>query len=71
MDEFIKSRTGRVILSIVWGLGLAALLRGVCTGPDCVVVQGPDPSEIRNKIFKYKDRCISFKPVYASCNGKN
>lgn len=70
MEEFIKTKTGRVLISIVWGLGLAALLFGVCTGPNCVIVQGPDPSDIRNKIFHHDNGCIRMEPVYVTCNGK-
>lgn len=64
----MKSKTGRILISIVWGLGLAALLRQTCRGPHCIVVQGPDPSEIRDKVFRYKDKCVTFNPIHAKCN---
>ena len=67
MDEFLKSPTGRVLISIIWGLGLAALLRGVCQGQDCVVVEGPDPSDISSKVFRYDSRCVKFQPYYVDC----
>jgi hypothetical protein len=67
MDEFFKSYTGRVLVSIIWGLGLAALFRKVCDGTDCMIVEGPDPSDISRKVFRYDGRCIKFQPYYVDC----
>lgn len=67
MDSFMKSKSGRILISIVWGLGLAAILRQTCSGPKCLIVQGPDPSDVRNKVYRYKDKCVTFHPVHSEC----
>ena len=32
INNFLNSKNGRILISIVWGLGLAALFRKVCKG---------------------------------------
>ena len=66
--DFFTSPSGRIIISIIWGLGIAALFRKICQGPDCVVIQGPDPNIIREKTFKIGDKkCVQFTPYYVDC----
>ena len=65
--DFFTSRTGRIILSIIWGLGLAALFRKVCKGRGCIVIKGPHPSKIRGKIFEFNKKCYRYTPYSTTC----
>jgi hypothetical protein len=38
---FKDERTNTIILSIIWGLGIAALFRKVCDDNKCIVVKAP------------------------------
>ena len=73
MDEFLKSHTGKILISIIWGLGIAALFRNVCKGTDCIVIKGPNPNEIKQNIYKIpindkgQYKCVRFIPYYSSC----
>ena len=71
IDDFIGSRKGRIILSIIWGLGLAALFRKVCKGRNCIVLRAPDTSDIKGKIYRFEDKCYKFNPKITSCKNKN
>lgn len=73
MDQFFKTKTGKILISIIWGLGIAALFRSVCTGPDCILIRGPNPNQIKNQHFKIPTnsngqyKCVRFVPYYSAC----
>ena len=67
LKRILHSDVGKVILSAIWGFGLAALFRRACVGRKCIIYQGPDPSKIQNKVFKYSDKCYKYTPQAAKC----
>ena len=74
MNRLIKSmnsETGRIIISIIWGLGLAALFRKVCVGRNCIVIKGPNSKEIKKRIYKYNDKCYKYTPYATKCGKKS
>jgi len=36
LENFINSQSGKYIMSILLGFGLATLFRQICTGKDCL-----------------------------------
>ncbi len=68
MYEFFNTKTGQVLLSIIWGLGLATMFRRVCTGRNCIVIRGPPSNLVSNTIYGYKDKCYSYTPYISQCN---
>ena len=70
IDDFIGSKKGRIIISIIWGLGLATLFRKVCKGRNCIVLRAPDPNEIKGKIYRFDDKCYKFDPKITTCKNK-
>jgi len=71
LDNFLKSKLGRIIISIIWGLGLACLFRRVCKGKQCLVIKGTNPDKVRGKIFKYNDGCYVYDTYNVSCSSNN
>lgn len=65
--QFFERRSTIVILSIVWGIGLAALFRPLCKGEQCIKYVAPNPKWIENKVFKVEDKCYNFKPKMREC----
>ena len=39
VDRLFKNKSGMILISIIWGLGLAALFKKVCKGRNCVIVK--------------------------------
>jgi len=71
LDKFLNDSTGRILLSIIWGLGLATLFKKVCTGRNCQVIQyeGPSPKEVDKKIYQdTDDKCYKFHPYQTKCD---
>ena len=67
LEKMLKSHQGRVIISIIWGFGLACLFRKVCTGRNCIVYKAPNPNEMMNNIYQHDSKCYKYKTMTTSC----
>jgi len=65
--KFIKTRQGRIIISILYGLGLSCLFRKVCTGRNCIVYRAPNPSTIVNNVYQHNGKCYQYKTESTNC----
>ena len=68
LQRLLYSDTGRNIISIVLGIGLAALFQKVCKDKDCVVFNGPIISEVDGKIFQHGEKCYRYDITSTSCD---
>ena len=59
--------TGKFIISIILGLGIAALFRKVCNERDCIVIKGPDIKETEKSIFAFDGKCYEYKAKATRC----
>jgi hypothetical protein len=67
LSEVLESETGRIILSILLGFGLATMFQKACSGNSCMVIRGPSIQEIKNKYYKIDDDCYTYTPVVTRC----
>ena len=68
LRRLIYGDVGKVIISIILGLGLATLFRKVCKDRDCIIFKAPDIKKIQNQIFKFDKKCYKFKENIEKCN---
>jgi hypothetical protein len=68
--KFIHSKTGKIIMSILLGFGLATLFRTVCKDKDCVIFNAPPLEEINGKTYKFDNKCYKYEPVPTKCDTK-
>ena len=66
-SKLLHTSTGRYMLSIILGLGLATLFRATCKGKNCVVYNAPPLEEIEGKTFKFDGKCYKYEPTAVSC----
>tara|TARA_Y100000816_G_C25939005_1_gene489731 strand:+ start:408 stop:644 length:237 start_codon:yes stop_codon:yes gene_type:complete len=66
--RLLHSNIGKSIISILLGLGLATLFRKVCNDRNCLLFKAPEPSEIKDKIFKFNKKCYKYKEEAESCS---
>jgi hypothetical protein len=64
----IESDAAKKIVSIILGLGVAALFRQVCKDEKCKIIQGPRLSDIEKNIYKIDERCYKYRPVASHCS---
>jgi hypothetical protein len=70
LSKFVHSETGRYVMSIILGLGLATLFRAVCEGANCKVIKAPPLEEIEDKIYKFDGKCYKIEKSAVSCDSK-
>ena len=68
LSKFVHTQTGRYMMSIILGIGLAALFRASCKGKNCVLYNAPPMEEIEDKIYKFDDKCYKFEKSSVKCN---
>ena len=67
LEKLLHTSTGKIILSILLGFGLATFFRTVCVGNRCIVRYAPALSDVLDKVFRYDDKCYKYTPVPAKC----
>jgi hypothetical protein len=67
MFEFLKSKHFHLIASFIVGLGLAAILRPGCTGPNCIVHRAPSVEEVTKSTYQLGSKCYQFKTEPTAC----
>ena len=70
VDRLFKNKSGMILISIIWGLGLAALFKKVCKGRNCVIVKSPLPKDVENSIYKFDNKCYTFETENTFCTKK-
>lgn len=67
MLEFLRSKEGAMLTSVLLGLGLASMFRYTCVGDSCVVVQAPDFEELSRTIYEMDGNCYKYTPSATVC----
>lgn len=67
LKEIVNSKTGKIIISILLGLGLATFFRSACPEKGCVVFLAQEPKKIEKNIFKEDKNCYKYKLKQTSC----
>jgi hypothetical protein len=68
LGKFVHTETGRTIMSIILGLGLATLFRTVCKDNNCLIFHAPPLDDFKDKIYKNNGKCIKYVPVATKCS---
>jgi hypothetical protein len=67
INTFLHTNNGKVLLSIILGIGLSTLFRKVCKDRSCIVFKAPNIDEIKDKIFEFNNKCFKFEGSIAKC----
>lgn len=68
LDKFVHSQTGRIIMSILLGIGLATLFRVACKGKRCRIQTAPPVDEIDGQTYKFDGKCYKFDKNQVKCD---
>lgn len=71
LDKFVHSHTGKIIMSILLGIGLATFFRSVCKGRNCRIISSPPMEEIEGQTYKFNDKCYKFEKNAIDCKINN
>jgi hypothetical protein len=73
LGKAMSTPIGAIIISVILGLGLAALFRTVCHGDGCVVIKAPDASELQKFVYRIGGNsandaeCYKYTPEEVPC----
>jgi hypothetical protein len=67
LDKFVHSNTGKIIMSILLGFGLATFFRAVCKGKQCRIISAPPMEEIDDQIYKFDNKCYKLEKDAIKC----
>jgi len=67
MDKMLSSRAAVIIISIIWGFGLALLFRKVCQNNQCVIVKVPPNFYRSGSIIYEKNQCYELHKYLSEC----
>lgn len=70
LKNIIKSKTGKTIMSIILGLGLATLFRSYCYEKKCLVFLSKNQKYVEDKIFEEDNKCYKYNLKSTSCETK-
>lgn len=68
LQDLLNSEEGSILISILLGLGLAAMFRQVCKKGTCVVIKGPPRSQTDDYFYKIRDECYKYTPYVVPCD---
>jgi hypothetical protein len=66
LHRLLNSDSGKIIISVVLGFGLATLFRKVCKDKNCITFHGPVISE--NDIYKHDEKCQKYTLQSSKCD---
>jgi hypothetical protein len=68
LGKFVHTKSGKILMSVLLGLGLASLFRKVCENKNCYHFSAPPLNEIDGKIYKSKKKCVKYVPAPTKCS---
>ena len=68
LGKFVHTKTGKTIMSIILGLGLASLFRKVCKNYNCIQFYAAPLHKIEGKIFQIGNKCVKYNYETAKCD---
>lgn len=70
LSKYIYTKTGRLVISALFGIGLAAIFREVCEKTECMIKIGPTKKDLDEK-YRWNGKCYSIESEAVSCNSNN
>ena len=68
LSKTMKNPIGKIIISILLGIGLASLFRKICREKNCTIKMAPPLKDINDKTVQIDDKCYKFQSKQSSCN---
>jgi hypothetical protein len=68
LKQAIHTDKGKLLISVLLGLGIATLFRKSCTDKECIQFKGPKLSDVKETVYNYDNQCYQFKPNPVKCS---
>ena len=71
LQDLMHTGYGKIIISVLLGIGLASIFRKSCKDTDCFTFRGPTPTDVEKKTYKHGGDCYKFKAETKNCSADN
>jgi len=68
IGRLLNSPLGKILLSILLGLGLSTIFKQSCSGQSCITYHGPILGQIEGKTYQYGERCYTYTIAPIQCS---
>jgi hypothetical protein len=69
LGKFVHTETGKILMSVLLGFGLASLFRKICKDRECLIFHAPSLDDFKDKIyFNNSGKCVKYNPVATKCS---
>ena len=68
LERFVQTETGRTLMSVILGVGLATLFKVSCKDRNCLLMKAPALEQFKDKIYKVDDKCYTFNSTQTKCD---
>jgi hypothetical protein len=65
--ELLESDKGTILLSVIFGIGIATIFRKECLNNNCVIITSPTSTEMQRYQYKIGEKCYEFKKKTVKC----
>ena len=62
-----NNEISKIIISCIFGLGLASLFKKVCIDDNCLVIKSPPKNKIDGHIFGDGEKCYKYNSEKSQC----
>ena len=66
----VNTKYGKIIISIILGIGLASIFRKSCDSRNCIIFNAPSFEEVNKNIYKHDNKCFKYKEENVMCNNQ-
>lgn len=66
--DLIQTEVGKVLVSVILGLGLATLFRKSCKNKNCLVFVPPDMDTLKDDVYSYNGKCYKYQQRSVNCD---
>lgn len=67
MTDFFNNHKIVIIISLIWGFGLALLFRKYCKNDECNIIQVPNNFNNTNQTIYNNNKCYSLNKYFVQC----
>jgi hypothetical protein len=71
INNLFKTDRGKILVSIILGIGIASLFKKTCIGDGCIIIKTLPPDVINMNIYRHDEKCYKYKPTSSKCTDKN
>ena len=68
LKGILHSKNGKILMSVLLGIGISTLFRKVCKERNCLVFKAPKMDKIKDKVFKFNEKCYTYTENLRKCN---